>query len=101
MKEDYELYGAADCMKPDKMETTVRHFVEVSVPVDFCPEMKVGKIEAELCGDPVVMCDECKKNPDGCRLVIAQKVGIRIPLQVKFCAEPGESITDCCGCMGM
>ncbi len=100
MKEPYEMYCEAECMKPDDKNKNVKHFVEVSIPVDFKPETKVGRIEAELCGEPVVMCDECKKKPDACRLVIAQKVCIKIPVKYSFRAEAGESITDCCGCMG-
>lgn len=99
MKDAYEMYCQPECMKPEDKCKDVRHYVEVSVPVDFRPETRVGKIETELCGEPVVMCDECKKKPDVCKLVIAQKVCIKIPVCYSFKAEVGESKTDCCGCM--
>ena len=62
MKDAYEMYAEAACAGQDDKDKNVRHYLEISVPVEVRPEVKVGRIEAYPCGEPVVMCDECKKN---------------------------------------
>ena len=99
MKDAYEMYAEAACACQDDKDKNVRHYLEISVPVEVRPEVKVGRIEAYPCGEPVVMCDECKKKPETCRLVIAQKICVKVPLKYSFRTEAGESFTDCCGCM--
>ena len=97
MKDPYDVYSEqCSCEKAEKTKN-VKHLMEISVPVDIFPEAEIGRIETEFCGDPVVKCDEISCMPGKCRLVIAQKICVRLPVKYSIKTNVGESITDCCG----
>lgn len=96
MNELYEVYPDYQGGKTDEKEKVAKHNIEIDIPVDIKPDAKVGRVEIELCGEPVVLCDDCKKKPDSCRLVLVQKVRIKIPVKYEFKTKVGESMTDCC-----
>lgn len=98
MKDPYEYYPECLYGNENKCDKSVKHFMEINVPVDIMPKAKTGKIESECCGEPKVTCEECPKGCKGCRLVITQKVCIKIPLSYEIEIRPGESKADCGGC---
>ncbi len=95
MSNQYEMYPDVNDCKDDECKKSVKHFIDISVPVDISPKARVGKIDMECCGDPEVICMECgKKNV--CRLVLVQKVSIKIPVTYSFMSKVGEDTVECC-----
>lgn len=75
-------------------------YADVSVPVELKPNVKIGKIETECCGEPLVCCTE---NPagKGFEALITQKICIKIPIKYNVCADIGETQVNCdCGDCG-
>lgn len=96
MSDLYDVYPDYPMDKPEECQKFAKHFIDISTPVDVKPEVRVGKIEIECCGDPIVICDKDKKKPDTCNLVFVQKVSIKVPIKYVFKTDVGESRTDCC-----
>ncbi|MBR2176944.1 MAG: hypothetical protein IJ861_08370 [Clostridia bacterium] len=95
MNEPYEVYRDHPGGKPDECEKNAKHYVDICVPIDVKPEAHVGKVEMECCGEPVIMCDDGK--PDNvCRLILEQKICIKIPVRYTFKADVGKTIAECC-----
>ena len=85
-----------DCKKECKKD--VKHYVDINVPVDITPKAEIGRIEAECCSAPEVVCADGGK-PDECHLIIVQRVCIKIPVKYAFSYKVGKSMTECCkGC---
>lgn len=101
MKSMYEPYSEiAETEKDGKKECKkeIKHFVDINVPIDLTPKAEVGRIEAECCSDPEVVCADGGK-PDECHLIIVQKVCVKIPIEYSFRCQVGKSMTECCkGC---
>lgn len=81
------------CQEEFRKEVTEN--AEVFLPVTIDPSVSIGKIKTESHGDPIVVCekDECKHV---CKLLITQKICVKIPLiySVTVCAS--EDGIKCC-----
>ncbi len=97
MKEPYDYYTECQCGKDGECNKSVKHLMEISIPVDIMPKAKTGNIESECCSEPTVICEEGPAGCKGCRLIITQKICVKIPLSYDVEVRPGESMTDCCG----
>lgn len=96
MKNNYEPYPEcpqADC--GDECRKTVKHYLDLNIPVDIVPAAKVGRIETECCGEPVVVCADGGK-PDCCHLILVQKVCVKIPIRYTFKTDAGGCLVECC-----
>lgn len=93
MSKTYEM--CPSCPQPDECEKVAKHYIDISIPVEVKPNARVGNIEMECCGEPVVICDE-EKCTDGCGLILMQKVCIKIPLKYSFKSDVGKTFTECC-----
>ncbi len=87
--DDYDKHGKFDC---DKKAEQV---VDISLPIEVCPEADLGKIETECCGKP---CIECEQEPCGSSLsiIITQSVKIKIPVKFGIKTIEGNSFIKCC-----
>lgn len=96
MKNPYEQYP--DCQELDKgceCKKTVKHYLDINIPVDVFPKAETGRIETECCGEPVVVCADGGK-PDCCHLILIQKVSVKIPIRYTFESKAGKSLVECC-----
>ena len=79
----------------DEFSTEVTQCADISLPIEIDPSVRVGRIQTDACGDPVVVCshDPCH---DTCRITITQRLCVRIPLTyyVSTCVE--DPNTRCC-----
>ncbi len=66
----------------------------VGVPVDVKPDVKVGRIKTECCGDVQT---KCKCNPDNseCELLIVQKIVVKIPVSLNIDTNVGKALIEC------
>lgn len=89
-----KAYDFCDCSDGECAKTGIQ-YANVSTTVDIAPCVKIGEIETECLGAPEVCCSEnqCKES---CKVVITQKIRIKIPIQYSFKARVGESDVDCC-----
>lgn len=84
--------------KCDKCDNDAVQFVDISVPVEICPDVKLGRIETECCGDPFVQC-ECEPCGSNLSIVVTQSVKIRIPVEFNVKTIEGNGFIKCCdGC---
>ncbi|MBE6789278.1 MAG: hypothetical protein E7539_06415 [Ruminococcaceae bacterium] len=69
--------------------------VDISLPIEICPEADLGKIETECCGKPYI---QCEQEPCGatCSIVITQSVKIKIPVKFGIKTIEGNSFIKCC-----
>ncbi len=66
---------------------------DISVPIEIKPDVTVGCIEVECCGEPVVKREGgCH---DACEFVLTQKINVKIPLKYDVYTRVGDSIVDC------
>lgn len=96
MKNMYEQYP--ECPEEytsNESKKMVKHYVDINIPVDVIPKANVGRIEAECCGEPVVVCADGGK-PDTCHLILIQKVCISIPVKYSFESKSGKGMVECC-----
>ena len=98
MKEAYEYYPECQCGREEGCEKSVKHFMELSIPVDIKPMVKTGSIESECCGEPTVICEGHAGSSEGCRLIITQRLCVKIPLSYGIDVKTGTGLTECCGC---
>ncbi len=96
MNNPYDVYPEYSSDKCDDCKKYSKHFIDITTPVDITPEVRVGDVEIECCGDPIVICDKDRKNCNACHLVFVQKISIKVPIRYDFKADVGESCTDCC-----
>lgn len=101
-KEDrYDDYGKHDdCDKHDKCDRCdcdkrSEQVVDISLPIEVCPEADLGRIETECCGKPKV---ECEQEPCGSSvsIIITQSVKIKIPVRFGIKTIEGNSFIKCC-----
>lgn len=87
-----------DCSE-DECTKTAHQYAEVTLPVEIRPEVKLGNVETECCGEPTVICRE-EKHCGTCEITIIQKLCIKIPVtyKVKVCKKE-EKI--CCEMEGI
>ncbi|MEE1279231.1 MAG: hypothetical protein UHH95_00180 [Oscillospiraceae bacterium] len=84
--------------KCDKCDNDAVQFVDISVPVEICPDVKLGRIETECCGDPFVQC-ECEPCGSNLSIIVTQSVKIRIPVEFNVKTIEGNGFIKCCdGC---
>lgn len=104
--DEYDKYGKRDeCDKYDKHDKPHKHdcdqdafqFVDISVPVEICPDVKLGKIETECCGEPYIQCEHepCGSN---CSIIVTQSVKIKIPVKFDIKTIEGNGFIKCCDC---
>ena len=88
-KDDYDKDDKRDC---DKKAEQV---VDISLPIEVCPEADLGRIETECCGKP---CVECEQEPCGSSvsIIITQSVKIKIPVKFGIKTIEGNSFIKCC-----
>lgn len=81
----------------DCCEQIARQYADISTPVELKPKTKIGKIKAECCGEPTVVCEEdiCSNS---CDVVITQKIIVTIPIKYEMSACVGTSTIECHGC---
>ncbi len=93
MKEQYETFCMDGC-RPDGEKKTAKQYLDVNIPVDIKPQVKPRDISMECCGEPVVICDTEKPGKD-CRIIIVQKLCVKLPICFSFDAKVGEIVTEC------
>lgn len=84
------------CNCPDDGCTkTGVQYANVSTQIDVAPRVRVGDVETECVGTPKACCTD-----DGCdkmnRIIITQKIRIKIPIEYNVVTRVGESSIDCC-----
>ena len=82
------------CGKPESCRKVGYEYADISIPVEVRPNAVVGPIETECCGEPSVVCapDDCG---EGCRIIITQRVRIKIPVKCGVETIPGYSYVTC------
>ena len=100
-KEKPEKFEKCDeCKKEHHACTRVTYqYAEVSVPVKVKPIAKVGKIETQCCGNPIIT-DHMKKDDDCeckgvCELEITQTICVKIPIEYCAITDIGENKVKC------
>lgn len=96
MPDKFEHCGG--CKKEHHACTKVTYqYAEVSVPVKVKPFARVGRIETQCCGNPVITDHrkgEC--DCDGvCELEIAQTICVKIPIEYCAMTDIGENKVRC------
>lgn len=91
MPKDAENF--CDCSDRECAKIGVQ-YANVSTPIDITPHVEVGEIETECIGEPDVCCIEkpCEKAN---KILISQKICIKIPIKYDIIACVGESSVDC------
>jgi hypothetical protein len=79
---------------PEDCSKTGYEVAEVSVPVEVLPVTKVGEVETDCCGEPHVSC-ECDPCTNTCKIVITQRIKIKIPVKIGIKTFTGESQICC------
>ncbi len=106
--EDFFEYDECPCSKHcgcDEKEIDDQHgctkttfqYAEVKIPVKVTPYAKVGKIETQCCGNPVVkrkQCDESKCEVC-CEIEISQGLCVKIPIEYRSVTVIGEQRVKC------
>ena len=92
--------GEDKCNKSHKCDcdNDAFQFVDISVPLEICPDVKLGKIETECCGEPYI---QCEHEPCGSNLniIVTQSVKIKIPVKFDIKTIEGNGFIKCCdGC---
>ena len=91
----YESAHVEDCKK-NECSKLVYQYADISLPMELKPDVKVGKIEMECCGEPDITCK--KTDPkDKCEFVITQKICLKIPVCYKVETCVGKKSV-CCNC---
>ena len=77
----------------DDCRAMIEKFLTICLPVTVKPKVKVGKIKAECCGNPIVSGDRHEKcckdmQKDSCHFTIIQKMKDKVQ---KFAKALGES----------
>ena len=73
---------------------------DISIPLEICPDAKLGRIETECCGEPYI---QCEHEPCGSNLniIVTQSVKIKIPVKFAIKTIEGNGFIkcsdDCCG----
>ncbi|MEG2381041.1 MAG: hypothetical protein RSB38_05025 [Oscillospiraceae bacterium] len=67
--------------------------VDVDIPIKVQPKAKIGSIEAECCGEPLVTCKE--KCNDSCDFIISQKICVKISMKYDVTTKIGDGIIVC------
>lgn len=80
---------STDCMS---CRTTIDRSAEVKTPIDVRVHARLG--EAEICclGEPSTVVTDCK---DGCKLLVIQRLNLRIPLSYEVTVQSCVSETTC------
>jgi len=87
--DEHDKHDKRDCDKVGEQ------YVDISLPIEICPEADLGKIETECCGKPYV---QCEQEPCGatCSIIITQSVKIKIPVKFGIKTIEGNSFIKCC-----
>lgn len=90
--EDYN--GEMEMCKKCDCDKKVEQYVDISVPIEVCPDADLGKIETECCGEPKI---ECEQEPCGSSLsiIITQSVKIRVPVRFGIKTIGGNGYIKC------
>jgi hypothetical protein len=84
-----------DGCKKEDCNKKAEQYVDISLPIEVCPDADLGKIETECCGQPHV---ECEQEPCGSSLsiIITQSVKIKIPVRFGVKTIEGNGYIKCC-----
>lgn len=74
-------------------------YADIKIPIELKPDVTVGQIETECCGEPVAVCIN-NKSEKTCEIILTQKICIKIPVRYSTTACIGEAEADCHGCCG-
>ena len=87
--EEKEFCHKCDCSK------TLEQFVDISLPIEVCPEADLGKVETFCCGEPYI---QCEHEPCGgsCSIIVTQSVKIKIPVKFGIKSIEGNGYIKCC-----
>ncbi|MBQ8868803.1 MAG: hypothetical protein IJ027_03680 [Oscillospiraceae bacterium] len=93
--DDYDKHDKDDKREKCDCDKKAEQVVDISVPIEVCPEADLGKIETECCGKPKV---ECEQEPCGSSvsIIITQSVKIKIPVKFGIKTIEGNSFIKCC-----
>ena len=78
-----------DCIN---CRTTVERPAEVRTPIDVRVDARLGEIEMRCEGNPATVATDCS---NGCRLLLIQRINLRIPLYYEASVSACESETAC------
>ncbi len=79
---------------PDKCCNTGFEVAKVSLPIEILPQTFVGDVDVDCFGEPCVTC-ECDPCGSSCRVVITQRIKIKIPYKIGVKAITGCSNIFC------
>ena len=67
---------------------------DISIPLEICPDAKLGRIETECCGEPYI---QCEQEPCGSNLniIVTQSVKIKIPVKFGIKTIEGNGFIKC------
>lgn len=87
-----------DCRKDNITCSTVStQYADVGVLVKLQPFSKVGRIQSDCCGDPVISCYPCQNcESHSCEFTIMQSLCIHIPIEYGATVDVRESMISCC-----
>ena len=72
--------------------------VEVCIPVEIIPFVKVGSVKTKCCGEPVIKNGDChcqgKKNGT-CSFTISQTLNVEVPIFFGANTQVGDMFVDC------
>ena len=81
--------------KPDRdCGSFASQLADISIPLEICPDAKLGRIETECCGEPYI---QCEHEPCGSNLniIVTQSVKIKIPVKFAIKTIEGNGFIKC------
>lgn len=92
-----EQTGNCPCSK-DGCEKIGYQYADICIPIDLKPDAALGNVTVECCGEPCLECLE-HSGQNACKVIVTQKVNVRIPIRCQVTACMGESTINCdCKC---
>lgn len=99
LPESIEKPKPCECPTPCGCEKVGYQYLDISVPIEVRPNVTVGQIEAECCGEPTVSCRGSAGNT--CEITVTQRINLSLPIRYGITACKGDdkigcSSEDCC-----
>ena len=94
LPEEAEKSKPCECPTLCGCEKIGYQYLDISVPIEVSPNVTVGQIEAECCGEPSVC---CKENSAGstCEITVTQRISLSLPIRYGITACKGGNKINC------
>ena len=96
LPETDEKSKPCECPAPCGCEKIGYQYLDISVPIEVRPNVTVGQIEAECCGEPSVCCTENSAG-NTCEITVTQRISLSLPIRYGITACKGDNKINCAG----